>query len=366
MTNLEGRVILRRRQQPPPTGVRTDAQVLKALADRLGEGERFSADPAFLFEELRRASAGGTADYAGISYARIAARTASSGPARRRTIPARPAVPGALRHSRRPRPLPCRPAPSAGRGARRRLSRSTSPRAGCCCTTSPARRPAASPELAEAEPEPLRRDPPADGAQFRRAPGRTGPAADPARNSAPPGAPQPRHPAGYAVRAVPLGRHGMRQPPHQRRGRSDLEDPGVQGLRGADREGRRRHDPSFTFSIGEEPMDLHPAFHPGRLRLRRRGAGQAAPARRPRSTTGSPATSARSSIYFRAGNSADAADQPRADARRQADAELPDRRQGRDARPAGRGRGPDAGDQASSFWWRPRSASPGRWCSISA
>jgi assimilatory nitrate reductase catalytic subunit len=73
MTNLEGRIILRRRQQPPPTGVRTDAEVLKALADRLGEGERFSADPAFLFEELRRASAGGIADYAGVSYARIAA-----------------------------------------------------------------------------------------------------------------------------------------------------------------------------------------------------------------------------------------------------------------------------------------------------
>jgi assimilatory nitrate reductase catalytic subunit len=73
MTNLEGRIILRRRQQSPPTGVLTDAQVLKALADRLGEGERFSADPAFLFEELRRASAGGIADYAGVSYARIAA-----------------------------------------------------------------------------------------------------------------------------------------------------------------------------------------------------------------------------------------------------------------------------------------------------
>lgn len=73
MTNLEGRIILRRRQQPPPPGVLTDAEVLKALADRLGEGERFSAEPAVLFEELRRASAGGVADYAGVTYARIAA-----------------------------------------------------------------------------------------------------------------------------------------------------------------------------------------------------------------------------------------------------------------------------------------------------
>jgi len=36
MTNLEGRVLLRRRVQAPPQGVWTDAQVLKALADRLG------------------------------------------------------------------------------------------------------------------------------------------------------------------------------------------------------------------------------------------------------------------------------------------------------------------------------------------
>ena len=73
MTNLEGRIILRRRQQRPPPGVLGDAEILKALADRLGEGRRFSADPAVLFDELRRASAGGAADYAGVTYARIAA-----------------------------------------------------------------------------------------------------------------------------------------------------------------------------------------------------------------------------------------------------------------------------------------------------
>ncbi len=73
MTNLEGRIILRGRQQRPPPGVLSDAEILKALADRLGEGERFSADPAVLFDELRRASAGGAADYAGVTYARIAA-----------------------------------------------------------------------------------------------------------------------------------------------------------------------------------------------------------------------------------------------------------------------------------------------------
>jgi assimilatory nitrate reductase catalytic subunit len=46
---------------------------LKDLAGRLGRGQYFSDDPRTVFDELRRASAGGVADYAGISYERIAA-----------------------------------------------------------------------------------------------------------------------------------------------------------------------------------------------------------------------------------------------------------------------------------------------------
>ena len=71
MTNLEGRVILRQRAMPPPSGVRTDLEVLAALAERLGYGRFFPSDPAEVFEELRRASAGGAADYSGITYERI-------------------------------------------------------------------------------------------------------------------------------------------------------------------------------------------------------------------------------------------------------------------------------------------------------
>lgn len=74
MTNLEGRVILRRRAVDPPAGVRTDTEILVALAGALGRGGLFStAEPRLLFDELRRASAGGPADYAGITYERIAA-----------------------------------------------------------------------------------------------------------------------------------------------------------------------------------------------------------------------------------------------------------------------------------------------------
>jgi assimilatory nitrate reductase catalytic subunit len=71
MTNLEGRVLRRRRAVPPPPGVADDLTLLAALAGRLGHGHRFSADPREVFDELRRASAGGIADYAGISYERI-------------------------------------------------------------------------------------------------------------------------------------------------------------------------------------------------------------------------------------------------------------------------------------------------------
>ncbi|WP_324277597.1 molybdopterin oxidoreductase family protein [Blastococcus brunescens] len=71
MTNLEGRVIRRRRALDPPVGVPDDLQLLATLAERLGAGRHFSGDPETVFDELRRASAGGVADYAGISYRRI-------------------------------------------------------------------------------------------------------------------------------------------------------------------------------------------------------------------------------------------------------------------------------------------------------
>ncbi|MDX3413755.1 molybdopterin oxidoreductase family protein [Streptomyces sp. MD20-1-1] len=74
-TNLEGRVLLRRRAIPPPPGVRSDLEVLHGLAARLGgEGspeKRFPTDPEEVFEELRRASEGGPADYSGITYRRL-------------------------------------------------------------------------------------------------------------------------------------------------------------------------------------------------------------------------------------------------------------------------------------------------------
>ena len=68
MTNLEGRVLRRRRAVAPPSGVRSELDVLADLAARLGCAAPFGSDPAEVFDELARASAGGRADYSGLSH----------------------------------------------------------------------------------------------------------------------------------------------------------------------------------------------------------------------------------------------------------------------------------------------------------
>ena len=95
MTNLEGRVLRRRRAMRPPPGVRTDLEVISALAAEL-KVPGFPSEPEPVFDELRAASAGGPADYAGVSYARLDAGEALHWPC--------PAVPpGQLGHTGTPR-----------------------------------------------------------------------------------------------------------------------------------------------------------------------------------------------------------------------------------------------------------------------
>ncbi|MFH8441247.1 molybdopterin oxidoreductase family protein [Streptomyces sp. NPDC018026] len=88
-TSLEGRVLLRRRAITPPDGVRGDLEVLHGLAGRLGVEKGFPTDPEEVFEELRRASAGGPADYSGIGYRRLAEENGVFWP-----CPAQPAADG--------------------------------------------------------------------------------------------------------------------------------------------------------------------------------------------------------------------------------------------------------------------------------
>ncbi len=71
MTNLEGRVVLRQKAITPPSGVRSDLEVIAGIAERLGSTATFATDPEEVFAELGRASAGGPADYSTITYDRI-------------------------------------------------------------------------------------------------------------------------------------------------------------------------------------------------------------------------------------------------------------------------------------------------------
>lgn len=68
MTSLEGRVIRRRRAMDAPPGVRSELWIMRELARRLGAPGRFDLDPAAVFDELAAASAGGIADYSGLSH----------------------------------------------------------------------------------------------------------------------------------------------------------------------------------------------------------------------------------------------------------------------------------------------------------
>lgn len=72
MTNLEGRVIRRRRATEPPADVRTDLEIIGGVAAALGRPLIApSMSTEAVFNELRDASAGGIADYSGITYSRI-------------------------------------------------------------------------------------------------------------------------------------------------------------------------------------------------------------------------------------------------------------------------------------------------------
>ncbi|HKU29731.1 MAG TPA: molybdopterin dinucleotide binding domain-containing protein, partial [Arthrobacter sp.] len=71
LTNLEGRVLRRRKALTPPAGVRSELWLMARLAELLDAPSTFSDDPETVFEELRLASSGGLADYSGIDYAML-------------------------------------------------------------------------------------------------------------------------------------------------------------------------------------------------------------------------------------------------------------------------------------------------------
>lgn len=71
-TNVEGRVIKLNPAKAPPGEARLDWHILLDIAERLGKGHHFPyQDAEQIFEELRVASKGGTADYSGITWDRV-------------------------------------------------------------------------------------------------------------------------------------------------------------------------------------------------------------------------------------------------------------------------------------------------------
>ncbi|GAB3476725.1 molybdopterin oxidoreductase family protein [Nocardiopsis coralliicola] len=86
LTNLEGRLLLRRKAADPPAGVRTDLQVLSGLAQRLGRSAaEFPDDAGRVWEEVRAATSGGAADYSGADRSRLEAGAALYWPLLRRS-----------------------------------------------------------------------------------------------------------------------------------------------------------------------------------------------------------------------------------------------------------------------------------------
>ncbi|GEC73114.1 assimilatory nitrate reductase catalytic subunit [Flavobacterium flevense] len=71
-TSAEGRVIRIRQAVTPPGDARTDTSIILELAKRLGVRTKFAFENSEeIFNELRVASKGGTADYNGITYKKI-------------------------------------------------------------------------------------------------------------------------------------------------------------------------------------------------------------------------------------------------------------------------------------------------------
>jgi len=93
MTNLEGRVLRRRKALDAPGQARSELQILADLAIALGSEVSFDTEPAVVFDELARASAGGKADYSGLSHALLDGEDNTAG----YYWPVRPGSPGTPR-----------------------------------------------------------------------------------------------------------------------------------------------------------------------------------------------------------------------------------------------------------------------------
>jgi assimilatory nitrate reductase catalytic subunit len=72
VTQIEGRVIKINKAVDPPGDARQDWRIIQDIAAAMGRSNGFTfREPREIFDELRRASQGGIADYSGITYERV-------------------------------------------------------------------------------------------------------------------------------------------------------------------------------------------------------------------------------------------------------------------------------------------------------
>ncbi len=240
-TNVEGRVIHHRQVVRPPAGAREDWRIICDLARRLGAGDKFPYQSTHdIFEELRVASKGGVADYAGITWERIDREMGVFWPCPSLDHPGTPRLyegwqfghPDGKAHFQ---PADWRPAaeePDAeypivlttGRVVSQYLSGTQTRRIGALVDQYPQPQCEIHPRLAGV-------------ARHRRR--RLRPRREPPRRHRRPRAGRQDHPARHGVRPVSLAARPVGEQLHDPRDRSGLEDPRVQDLRGARVEGGR-------------------------------------------------------------------------------------------------------------------------------
>ena len=238
MTNPEGRVLLRRRAVDPPperaqrpadlAGDRGPARAGAVLPDRPRGGLRPSCGGP--------ARAGSPTTPASPTSAWPRARR-SSGRARPRTTPAPRACSSTASPPRTGAPTSSRSGPRLAAelpddGAPVPADHRPGPVAVPVGHADPAQ-----PDARRGRPAPVRRAAPRAGPPARHRRRRPGAPGHPAGQRGARRPARPRHPAGHGVRAVPLGRRGLRQRPDQRRARPDVADARVQDLPGRRREG---------------------------------------------------------------------------------------------------------------------------------
>ena len=243
-TTGEGRIVKINKAVDPPGEARVDWQILVDLANRLGKGAYFPyTDTEQIFEELRLASAGGTADYRGATWQRIEDEMGLFWPIPRRAIPARHACSRAAASTIPDGKARFHAVPY------REPAEVVDDEYPIWLTTGPGRQPVpvgdADPAhrwARRAVPGTVVRDAPAAGRVSSGRRRRPGHRVVPAGIDDAAGAGGQHDPARHGVHPVPLGRPPGRQPADQPGPRPDLEDARVQGRRRAGDAGRRARD----------------------------------------------------------------------------------------------------------------------------